>query len=93
MQSIHAIERVALFHLKFETIHPFTDGNGRCGRLLLNFDLMKEGYPNINIKFADRQKYYECFNDYHVTGKHSKMVELISIYVEGALDRYLKIVN
>lgn len=91
MQDIHTIERAALFHLKFESIHPFVDGNGRCGRLLLNFDLIKNGYPNINIKFIDRQKYYDCFNDYHMHNSHSKITNLIAVYVEEMLDKYLDI--
>ena len=92
MQRLHVIERVALFHLIFETIHPFIDGNGRVGRLLLNFDLMKEGYPPINIKFSDRQKYYDCFNHYRANDNdHTKMVELVSEYAVYELKRYIDI--
>ena len=91
MQDLHTIERAALFHLKFESIHPFIDGNGRCGRFLLNFDLIKNGYPNINIKFTDRQKYYDCFIDYHMHNSRSQMTNLIAVYVEEMLDKYLDI--
>ena len=55
----HIVEKMVLFHLKFESIHPFIHGNGRTGRLILNLELMKEGYPPINIKFKDRKKYYD----------------------------------
>ena len=58
MLKTHIIERVSLFHLIFETIHPFIDGNGRVERLLMNFDLMKGGYPPVNIKLSDRARYY-----------------------------------
>lgn len=92
-QNIHTIERVAIFHLKFESIHPFIDGNGRCGRLLINFDLIKNGYPNINIKFTDRLKYYNCFTEYHVNKTFIPMVNLITSYVEEMLDKYLSILN
>ena len=92
MQQLHIIERVALFHLKFETIHPFIDGNGRVGRLILNFDLMKEGYPPVNIKFTDRDMYYDCFNHYRENNNdHSKMTGLISGYVAYELKRYIEI--
>jgi len=92
MQKLHIIERVALFHLIFETIHPFIDGNGRVGRLLLNFDLMKEGCPPINIKFSDRQKYYDCFNHYRENNNDpSKMIELVEGYAAEELKRYIDI--
>lgn len=93
MQNIHTIERVALFHLKFESIHPFIDGNGRCGRLLMNFDLIQNGYPNINVKFTDRTKYYDCFNEYHINKTSSPMVNLIAGYVNEMLDKYLSILS
>ena len=53
----HIITRLARFHIEFEGIHPFIDGNGRTGRLLVNLELMKAGYPPIDIKFADRISY------------------------------------
>ena len=91
MQQLHIIERVALFHLKFETIHPFIDGNGRVGRLILNFDLMKEGYPPVNIKFTDRDMYYDCFNHYRDNNDDpSKMIELVSGYATYELKRYIE---
>lgn len=55
--TVEIIEAVALLHLKFESIHPFIDGNGRTGRLLLNFELMKNGFLPVNIKFSDRAKH------------------------------------
>ena len=58
------VTKLAHFHIEFEGIHPFIDGNGRTGRLLINLELMKEGYPPIDIKFTDRSKYYEAFDEY-----------------------------
>ena len=58
------------------------DGNGRTGRLLLNFMLMREGYPPINIKFADRRRYYEAFTAYHRDGDGgAAMVALVAEYL------------
>lgn len=94
MQDRHLIERVSLFHLKFESIHPFIDGNGRTGRLLLNLELMKEGYPPINIKFKDRERYYECFTDYHLTELDPQMLtQMIGEYVKEELERYISILH
>ena len=55
------ITKLARFHLEFESIHLFIDGNGRTGRLLINLELMKAGYPPIDIKFKDCLEYYEAF--------------------------------
>ena len=82
------IERIALFHLEFEGIHPFIDGNGRTGRLILNLDLIRNGYPPINVKFTDRKRYYDAFDAYYRDGNSSAMATLISEYVDKRLDEY-----
>jgi len=74
--SQNIIKRLALLHLTFEHIHPFVDGNGRLGRSLLNFLLIREGYVPINIKFIDRQLYYEGFKEFDKGGA-TGIMELI----------------
>ena len=90
-KTMHPIERIARFHLEFEGIHPFIDGNGRTGRLVMNLDLMQNGYPPINIKFSDRKKYYETFDAYFRNNNADKMIELIAEYVNERLDTYIEI--
>ena len=92
-KNMNVIERIARFHLEFEGIHPFIDGNGRTGRLIMNLDLIREGYPPINVKYADRRKYYEAFDAYYRDGDASVMIRLIAGYVNDQLDGYLIILD
>jgi len=85
----HIIPKLARFHVEFEGIHPFIDGNGRTGRLLVNLELMKTGYPPIDIKFTDRLAYYDAFDAYHVGHDLSPMEKLFATYVNQRLDQYL----
>lgn len=92
-KKMHSIERIARFHLEFEGIHPFIDGNGRCGRLLLNLDLIQNGYPAINVKFTDREKYYAAFDEFYKNNSAEAMIKLIAEYVLERMEQYLEILN
>lgn len=91
--AIHDIERVARFHLEFEGIHPFIDGNGRTGRLLMNLELIKCGFPPINVKFTDRKRYYDAFDAYYKDGNANKMIDMIAEYVNERLGEYLAVLE
>lgn len=89
--KLHPIEAAALFHLKFEGIHPFIDGSGRTGRLVLNFTLMQHGYPPINVKFADRKRYYEAFDSYYRDGDAGATVKMVAEHVEKRLQLHIQL--
>lgn len=71
------IKRIAKLHLTFENIHPFVDGNGRIGRVINNYLLIREGFVPINIKFIDRKKYYEAFKEFDEKELTSIMEEIV----------------
>ncbi len=89
----HIITKLARFHIEFEAIHPFIDGNGRTGRLLVNLELMKAGYPPIDIKFTDRIAYYNAFDAYHTKHDLSAMEKIFAGYINSRLDMYIKILS
>lgn len=89
------IKRIALLHLTFEYIHPFVDGNGRIGRVISNYLLIREGFVPVNIKFIDRKMYYEAFKEFDEKGSTNIMEEIVGkaltnsyhkrlAYLEGA---------
>jgi Fic family protein len=67
----------AVVHNQFETIHPFEDGNGRIGRLLLINVLLKHGQPPLNIEIENRKDYYEALREYQTTGNLRPTLDLM----------------
>jgi len=65
----HPVELAALAHLKFVSIHPFSDGNGRISRLIMNFILKKHGYPMLNIDYKGRRAYYNALERAQVNNR------------------------
>ena len=86
---MHPLHSASLFHLELEEIHPFVDGNGRTGRLILDLMLMRRGYLPVNVKFEDRARYYDAF-DAHLRGEGpGRMALLIAEREEDRLRRWL----
>ncbi|MDO8522382.1 MAG: Fic family protein [bacterium] len=73
----HIVKRIACLHLAIEHIHPFVDGNGRIGRVINNYALIREGYVPINIAFVNRARYYDAFKESDASGATSIMEEVV----------------
>ena len=91
--EMSTIERIALFHLEFEGVHPFVDGNGRTGRLIMNLELIRHGYPAINVKFADRKRYYNAFDSFYRDNDSEPMINLVAEYVSERYDDYFRVLD
>ena len=81
--NLHPVELAALVHLKFVSIHPFTDGNGRISRILMNFILNKNKFSMLNIFYNNRDAYYTAL-------ERSQIKKIEYIFIQHIIKRYLK---
>ncbi|WP_375163115.1 Fic family protein [Paenibacillus sp. SC116] len=90
-QSLHPVLLAAEFHFRFVYIHPFSDGNGRTARLLMNLILMTYGYPPAIVKATDsmRLRYYETLEQASVEGQLEPFIQLMMECVMDSLQAYL----
>ena len=83
------IKRIAMLHLTFEQTHPFVDGNGRIGRVINNYLLIREGFVPVNIKFIDREMYYEAFKEFNEKGTAKIMEEIVGKAITNSYHKRL----
>lgn len=87
------IDKIAKFHLEFESIHPFNDGNGRIGRVIMNYQLLRLGFPGIIIRDKEKQKYYQSFKIYQNNKNFKSMEQILALSLIESLHKritYLK---
>ncbi len=76
-KDLHPLVLASYFHIVFEIIHPFVDGNGRVGRLLMNFILHKNNYPMINIPNSIKIDYYKALEEAQIRNNFRPFIELL----------------
>ncbi len=77
----------------FVGIHPFIDGNGRTARLWLNLELVKDGFPPVIIKVANRLEYYDALDKAHTSKDYHDFIQLVAAEVEDSLNLYLSVIS
>ena len=86
-ESGYLTDKIAKFHLDFETIHPFCDGNGRIGRVIINYQLGRFGFPNVIIRDKEKRTYYQAFGEYRDQKKAKKMEKILALALTESLHK------
>lgn len=92
-EELNPVELAAWTHAEFVRIHPFQDGNGRTSRLIMNYQLMADGFPPIDIAKERRLEYYQKLEAYAVDGDLAPFADMVAELVEQQLNVYLGMID
>ena len=90
-KELNPIELAAWTHAEFIRIHPFVDGNGRTGRLIMNYQLLLNGYLPVSVAKENRLDYYNALEQYAVNGDLTVFADFVAELEETQLDEYIKL--
>lgn len=90
-KELNQIELAAWTHAEFVKIHPFRDGNGRTSRLIMNYQLLSEGFPAISVAKEDRLEYFKALDVYAVEGSLQPFADLVAGLVDRQMEKYIEI--
>ena len=91
--ELNAIELAAWTHAEFVRIHPYTDGNGRTSRMIMNYQLLSNGFLPVSIAKENRLEYFEALEAYAVNGDLAPFAEMIAGLEQQRLEEYIAIVE
>ena len=91
-KELNPIELAAWTHAEFVRIHPYVDGNGRTGRLIMNYQLLKSGYLPVSIAKENRLDYYNALEQYASDGNLTVFSDFIAELEEMQLDEYIRLI-
>ncbi|MBC7106196.1 MAG: Fic family protein, partial [Firmicutes bacterium] len=86
----HPVEKTAVLHWRLAYVHPFADGNGRTARLLMNFSLMRDGYPPAVVRKERRKEYLDALEEASVNGNLGPFVALVAEAAAESLDLWVR---
>lgn len=91
--SFHPIIKAIIFKVRFIKIHPFRDGNGRTSRILLNYMLVRYGYPTITITGKEKYAYFNAMQKAVTENNYTELIKLVMKHLNERCDKYIKVIE